>query len=251
MKSGEYGIANLKRILPKLITWAQEAEGDGNDYAQLEEMYEAIYGQMGKYVRHATTNIGGVIERAKTTDQEGVIYTPVDKNTQQRAMQFLDKQLFQTPNWLLDKAILQRIEPMGATERLRRFQDRALRALFDEGRLKRIDEASSLYGLTNSYTLIDLFEESKASIFSEIKSGNTIDGFRQNLQRAYIDKIADLMKKESADFDYTSAKAIARGTLKSLQKEVIKAAAKQTDLNTKYHLEDLEERIDRVLNPEQ
>ena len=164
-------------------------------------------------------------------------------------MAFLDKQLFQTPNWLLDKEILQRIEPIGATERLRRFQGRALNALFDESRLKRIDENISLYGLTNSYTMVDLFEESRASIFTEIKSGGTIDGFRQNLQRAYIDKIADLMKIEDADFDMTSAKAIARGTLKSLQKEIQNAAGRQSDLNTKYHLEDLIERIEAVLNP--
>lgn len=250
MRSGEYGIANLKRILPKLITWSQEAAGAGNDYSQLEEMYEAVYGQMGKYVRHVTTNIGGVIEKAKSTDQAGVIYTPVDKNTQQRAMAFLDKQLFQTPNWMLDKEILQRIEPMGATERLRRFQGRALNALFDESRLKRIDENISLYGLTNTYTMVDLFEESRASIFTEVNSGGTIDGFRQNLQRAYIDKLADLMKREDADFDRTSAKAIARGTLKSLQIEINSAAGRQSDLNTKYHLEDLVERIEMVLNPE-
>jgi len=248
MKSGEYGIANLKRMIPKLIQWSDEA-GESNTYEQLEEMYESVYGQMGKYVRHVTTNIGGVIEKAKTTDQEGIIYTPVDKATQQAALNFLDQQVFRTPMWLLNTDILNRIEPSGATERLRRFQGRALSALFDESRLIRLDEATALYGSNNSFTVLNLFQGSKKAIFSELNSGGTIDAYRQNLQRAYLDKLADLMKVEKANFDQISVKAIARGTLKDLKKEISSAANQQGDLATKYHLGDLTERIELILEP--
>ncbi len=248
MRSGELGIANLKRILPKLVQWSENA-GAGNDYAQLGEMYGQVYGQMGKYMRHVTTNIGGVIEKSKTTDQEGVIYTPVDRATQQAALNFLDKQLFQTPTWLLDKDILQKIEPAGTTERLRRFQVRVLNQLFDSERLSRLDEAESLHGSQNVFTLLNLFEGSKNAIFTETNSRGAIDGYRRNLQRAYIDKMGDLMKITNDKYDHTNIKAIARGTLKTLKSEVNSAAGRQSDKASKYHFEDLVERINMILEP--
>ena len=248
MRSGELGIANLKRILPKLVTWSENA-GEGNDYAQLDEMYSQVFGQMGKYLRHVTTNIGGVIEKSKTTDQDGVVYNPVDRATQQRALQFLEKQIFQTPKWLLDKDILQKIEPSGTTERLRRFQVRVLNQLFDESRLGRIDEAESLDGSGNVFTLLNLFDGSKQAIFLELNSGGSIDPFRRNLQRAFVDKMGDLMKITNDQYHHTNIKAMARGTLNALKTEASGAANRQSDRTNKYHLEDLVERINMILDP--
>jgi Met-zincin/Domain of unknown function (DUF5117)/Domain of unknown function (DUF5118) len=248
MRSGEYGIANLKRILPQLTKWSADA-GAGNDYSQLDEMYGEVYGQMGKYIRHVATNIGGVIEIAKTTDQAGVVYTPVKKTTQLRALEWIDKQVLQTPTWLLDKDILQRIEPMGATERMRRFQGAAIAQLFDKERLKRLDEAEALYGAEHVFTLLDLFSGTKDAVFSELRSGAEIDAFRKNLQRVFIDQMEMLMKEDKNDFDQTSVKAIARGTLKNLQAEIEAAAGRQKDTAGKYHLEDLVERVRVILEP--
>ncbi|MFT4667448.1 MAG: hypothetical protein ACI8YQ_001908 [Polaribacter sp.] len=252
MRSGDYGIENLKRIVPNLVRWSEEA-GEGNDYAQLDEMYDAIYGQMGKFIRHVATNIGGVIEQAKTTEQEGVVYTPVDKETQLRAMAWMDKQALQTPSWLLDKEILQKIEPVGAMNRMRRFQGRALAQLFDKGRLIRLDEAEALYGNGNEngnvFTLLDLFDGTKASVFSELKTGSEVDNFRKNLQRGFVDRMAELIKLEDNQYDQSSIKAIARGTLKTLQGELNSSVSRQKSTAGKYHLEDLVGRIEHILNP--
>ena len=248
MRSGELGIANLKRIISNIVVWS-EKNGTGNDYAQLEEMYGQVYGQMGKYLRHVTTNIGGVIEKSKTTDQEGVVYTPVDRATQQSALKFLEKQIFQTPTWLLDKDILQKIEPTGTTERLRRFQVRVLNQLFDESRLGRLDDAESLHGSNNVFTLLNLFEGTKKAIFSELTSRSQVDPFRRNLQRAFVDKMGDLMKITNDRVDHTNIKAIARGTLKQLKSEANSAASGQNDKTNKYHFEDLVERINMILDP--
>ena len=248
MRSGELGIANLKRIISNIVVWSERA-GAGNDYDQLEEMYGQVYGQMGKYLRHVTTNIGGVIEKSKTTDQEGVIYTPVDRATQQAALKFLDEQVFRTPTWLLDKDILQKIEPSGATERLRRFQVRVLNQLFDEGRLGRLDEAESLHGSNNVFTLLDLFEGTKQAIFSGNTSRSQVDPYKRNLQRAFVAKMGDLMKITNDKYDHTNIKAMARGTLKTLKSELSGAANSQSDKTSKYHFEDLVERINMILDP--
>ncbi|MGK0389840.1 MAG: hypothetical protein ACI94Y_002585, partial [Maribacter sp.] len=56
MKASELGIRNLKRIVPELIKWTEE---DGKDYDDLKELYINVYSQLGRYMGHVTTNVGG------------------------------------------------------------------------------------------------------------------------------------------------------------------------------------------------
>ena len=86
-------------------------------------------------------------------------------------------------------------------------------------------------------------------IRDRLSSGGNIDPFRKNLQRAFVDKMADLMMVKDDRYDQTNIKAIARGTLKTLKREVSSAAGRQSDTAGKYHLEDLEERINMILDP--
>ena len=244
MEASRLGIKNLKRIVPNLIEWSAE---DGKDYSQLDELYSNVYSQMGRYTRHVATNIGGVYEFSKTSDQNGIVYSPVDKSLQQDAMKFLNDELFKTPNWLVDKEILKRIEPEGITERLRRFQVSSLNQLFQASRLNRLQEAETLYG-NGVYTLLNLFTESRNGIFSELKGGGKIDGFRRNLQRAYVDKMKDLMELKDDKYDQSDIKAMARGNLKILKGE-LKSAVGRMDQVNKFHVEDLVERINMILNP--
>lgn len=249
IESGNLGIENLKRIVPKLILWSEEA-GEGNDYDQLEEMYNAVYGQMGKYNRHVVTNIGGVVQLTKTTEQKGAVFFPVSKDHQMAAMKYMDEQVWQTPKWLLDKDILQKIEPSGATGRISSMQGRVLNQLFDSERLIRLDEAEAMARKPfEVFSLLDAFAYSKSAIFREVYTAQEIDGFRRNLQRAYVNKMADIMKMDDKKFDQTNVKAICRGNLKVLKTELQSAIPKSPDTFTKYHMEDLVERIDQILDP--
>ncbi len=249
IQSGNLGIENLKRIVPKLIQWSEEA-GEGNDYDQLEEMYDAVYGQMGKYNRHVVTNIGGVVQMSKTTEQKGPVFFPVSKQLQMDAMKYMDEQVWQTPQWLLDKDILDRISPSGATDRISGMQGRVLNQLFDSDRLRRIDEAEAMARKPfEVFSLLDAFAYSKSAIFREVYTAKEIDGFRRNLQRAYVNKMAEIMKMEDKRYDQTNIKAICRGNLKVLKTELQGAIPKATNTFTKYHMEDLVERIDQILDP--
>jgi hypothetical protein len=62
MKASEYGIKNLKRIIPNLNKWTGE---EGEDYEELETMYGQVLGQFNRYMGHVTGNIGGVKETYK------------------------------------------------------------------------------------------------------------------------------------------------------------------------------------------
>lgn len=241
VKASTLGIANLKRILPKLIEWSAE---DGKNYDDLRELYGQIFSQLNRYMGHVSSNVGGVYQYTKTHDQEGTIFSHVPKEKQAVAMNFLNKELFQTPKWLIDPTILDRIESTGIVNRLLGMQKRTLNNLFDKTRMARLAEAEATE--TNPYTLVDLFNDTKMSIWTEVKAGGKIDAYRRNLQRAYIEKLAAIMKDAK---DQSDVKAISRSTLKQLALDIQMNVGKQTHQLSKIHLEDILERIDATLDP--
>ena len=52
------------------------------------------------------------------------------KRTKKTALTFLNEQLFETPEWMLDKEIIGRIEYSGSVERIRGLQERTLKNCF-------------------------------------------------------------------------------------------------------------------------
>jgi len=239
MYASELGIKNLKRIIDNLLDWAKV---EGADYNDLKELYEQVQGQYSRYMGHVTNNVGGVYEYDKYYGQEGAVYHPVPLEKQKRAVDFLNQQLFATPTWMLKKDILTKIQSDGVMDRLKAIQVSTMRNLFDASRQKRIME-NHLLNPTNSYTLSMLYSQVKNGVFSELESGKSIDGFRRNLQRAFVDSMEAQLKSEVTDISQTDIKALTRSHLTSLQKELVKAAKKQTDEVSKAHLEDLAARI--------
>ena len=259
MLASSYGIKNLERIVPNLIQWTTKA---GEDYTDLEAMYGQVLSQFNRYMGHVANNVGGVYEHYKTADQEGAVYTHVSKEKQAEALAFLDKNLFKTPQWLIDKTIFERIEYSGAVERIRGLQERTLKNLLSLGKMARLIENETLNG-AQAFRLTDLTAELRNSIWSEIKRGKKIDTYRRNLQRAHIDRLAYLLKAENqskrrgsyyikstaVNTSQSDIRAIARFELNALKRIAKRGWTQSSDKMTRLHLQDIEERIETILNP--
>jgi hypothetical protein len=157
VKASEYGILNLKRIIPNLNKWTSE---DGKDYSDLQTMYGQVLSQFNRYMGHVSSNIGGVYQYYKTYDQEGPVYTHVKKSHQKKCMNFLNDQLFETPTWMIDNNILNKIEFAGITNRIRSTQSRTLNSILDFGKMARLIENEAINGKA-AYTLIDMMSDLK------------------------------------------------------------------------------------------
>ncbi|MCB0472169.1 MAG: zinc-dependent metalloprotease [Flavobacteriaceae bacterium] len=260
VKASAYGIANLKRIMQNLQKWTEKK---GENYDELEFMYNQVLAQFNRYMGHVSSNIGGVYENYKTSDQDGAVYTYVDKEKQKRALAFVNDQLFNTPTWLIDKDIIGKTEYTGVVERIRNLQERTLDNLLDLGRLQRVIEDETLNG-NKAYTLLDLMADLRKGIWSELGTGRKIDTYRRNLQRAYIDKLKylltvekqDLPRMESPYFKPTRVavnesdiRAAARAELEILKSRIRSSIGITSDRMTKYHLQDALKRIDQILDP--
>ncbi|PHQ29938.1 zinc-dependent metalloprotease [Leeuwenhoekiella nanhaiensis] len=243
IKASEYGLANLKKVVPNLIDWTTK---DGYDYDSLDEVYGELTGLWRGYIYHVITNVGGYYETIKTADQDGAVYEPVPKEIQERAVRFLNDHAFTTPDWLLNETLLNRIESTGAIERIESLQSRALNGLLSTSRLNRMAENTENNGAA-AYTPLELMTDLRTGIFSELYRGQKTDAYRRNLQRSFIDIASDYINKEKANDDEilkSDVSALMRGTLSRLRNDLRNRKNATSDGMTRLHYEDLIARID-------
>lgn len=245
MIASELGIRNLKRILDKLMEWTTE---DGKNYDELAELYGNVVGQFNRYTGHVVSNVGGIYEYYKTADQEGAVYTHVEKEKQKRAVAFLNEQLFATPSWLVDAEILSRIQQDGLVERMRAIQIRIVGRLTDEEMMMRMIENEALNG-SDAYTLTELFDDLRRGVWSELYNGRKIDTYRRNLQKEHINRLGELMNLEEEKYANSDIPTVAMASLTRLERDVKSGLARQNDAISKAHLQDIQKRIDAILNP--
>lgn len=256
MKASAYGIKNLQRIIPNLKAWTRQ---DNEGYATLAELYQEVYGQFSRYMGHVAKNVAGIYETPKTVEQSGAIYEVVPKATQKEAVQFLQANLFTTPTWLVNKEIYSVIKASPVTT-IGSIQEGTLGRLMSPNTLTKLLNAEAID--KNTYTVTEYMNDMKKGIFSEIYSHKAIDIYRRNLQKAYVASLINLLKAPEVPSGLppafasmfpnptkTDVTSIARATLSPLRTEIRNAAAGSSDNLTRYHLQDLAERISVALDP--
>ncbi len=246
VKASEYGIKNLKRILPELEKWSRE---DGESYSELNTLYNSLTGQFRRYMGHVTKYVGGIYDTPVTYDMEINRYEIVPKELQVEAVAFLNTQLFTTPKWIIDPNVLNKIRPESGVESIKTLQVATLNSLLSTDRAARLMEASSQGN--KYYSLDDLYTGLKSGIFSELRSGSSIDIFRRNLQKAFVSNLTKQLNANALpgrpDYNQTDLSSIIRGTLVSLKSELNSASSRMSDKVSKYHVQDLVARINDAL----
>ena len=243
MRASDYGVANLERIMSHLTEWTFE---DGEDYSDLEELYNNVVTQWNRYTGHVVTNIGGVVQTRKRQGQDGVPFVMVGKNDQKRAMEYLNRQVFTTPYWLLDSDVLDRFQGSGAPDMVRNRQVGALNQLLNVARMKRLVEQEAFHG-SRAYSLGDMLDELREGVWSEIRSTLDTDAYRRNLQRGYLDRMKMLMADDDAQ--ETDVAPFVRGQLHTLSGELANAVGRVSHRATRLHYLDAIARIEAILEP--
>lgn len=259
MKAGAYGIKNLQRIVPNLMEWTKVANAD---YENLSALYNQLTIQYGRYMGHAVKNIGGIYETPKTVEQQGVVYAYTPKNIQKEAMDFLIKQLFVTPQWLINTDILNRIGNTGISVVSSR-QDAVLNRIISTSTISKLLSMEAELNNT-AYKAADMLNELKQGIWTELAAKKPIDIYRRNLQKLYIERMGQIIKPLAPsagisfrigapaammDIRESDIISVLKGNLRSLQAEIKTALPATGDRMTKYHLQDVNDRIEKILDP--
>jgi hypothetical protein len=248
MLASLYGIKNLKRIVPQILTWSYEPN---KSYAGAGEIYSGVVSQFNRYLGHVTKNVAGIYSNSITVEQTDEIAREfVPANIQKRAIAFLNEQLFTTPEWLIDRQLMEKakILPMNVICSL---QSGVLARLINKNTLDKMSENEILNG-KKAYTSAQMFNDLKKVIWSNLGQS---DIYKRNMQKAYVENLINLLdKKGNADKNasgkrpvYSEAPAIAHGQLTEL-KRLVTSAAGMTSGTAKGHYQNLITLIDNALS---
>jgi len=267
MKAGEYGIKNLKRLLPNLPAWLAE---NGKEFGQLDEVYGEVRSQYTRYVNHVLANIGGIYETPRTSDQDGgEVFVPVPKAKQLEAMAFLKKQVFTTPSWLVDFKTQKLFNQDQVVDEMRAMQDGLVNNFLTTPRLARIIDNTAMLG-DSTYTLDAYVNDLRKNIWSELYAKTSPDWYKRNFQKIFVEKAGNIILNPATvnfppglrvdnprrffskyfggqmDVAKSDVISVLKGSLRTLKADIKAALPLVKDNMTKYHYQDVLERIDRI-----
>lgn len=248
MLASLYGIKNLKRIVPQILTWSYEPN---KSYAGAGEIYSGVVSQFNRYLGHVTKNVAGIYSNSITVEQTDEIAREfVPANIQKRAIAFLNEQLFTTPEWLIDRQLMEKAKILPVNV-ICSLQSGVLARLINKNALDKMSENEILNG-KKAYTSAQMFNDLKKVIWSNLGQS---DIYKRNMQKAYVENLINLLdKKGNADKNasgkrpaYSEAPAIAHGQLTEL-KRLATSAASMTSGTAKGHYQNLITLIDNALS---
>lgn len=248
MLASLYGIKNLKRIVPQILTWSYEPN---KSYAGAGEIYSGVVSQFNRYLGHVTKNVAGIYSNSITVEQTDEIAREfVPANIQKRAIAFLNEQLFTTPEWLIDRQLMEKAKILPVNV-ICSLQSGVLARLINKNTLDKMSENEILNG-KKAYTSAQMFNDLKKVIWSNLGQS---DIYKRNMQKAYVENLINMLdKKGNADKNasgkrpaYSEAPAIAHGQLTEL-KRLTTSAASMTSGTAKGHYQNLITLIDNALS---
>jgi hypothetical protein len=248
IKASTYGIKNLKYVMTQLPSWTSDQT---NDYDDLEELYGELLGVFNRYVRHVARNVGGVYENIKTPEQEGTVYTALSAEEQRKSMEWLHKNIFETPAWLLDTSVLQNIDHTAYFENVRRVQSSQLNQLMGLETLGRLINSETTQD--DNYSAYEMLSDLRKGLWSEAYRSRNVELYRRNLQNTYLDYMADLLTDNDAsnyNVETSDVRTLVRGELTTLKRTLNRAKNANVNTMTKYHYENAIAKIDELFDSE-
>jgi hypothetical protein len=269
IKAAEFGMRNLREATRQLADWVLEP---GDDHYELETHYLQNLTQWNRYAEHAAAAVGGSWTRHKRVGEDGPVYTPIDPDYQRQAMAFIDQHVLSTPDWALDMAMLRRLEHAGAVERIRAYQELAVQRLLNHARLSRMIEHEAFLG-EDTYRPADMLDDARAMVWRELSNGESIDTWRRNMQRAWIEQAHYLLHQAESEHWQPPASGnlrvgsnddpplnadlhIAQSDIRPLVRDQLQLLTEEIDAAldigvadrmTRIHLEDAKQRISAAL----
>lgn len=194
--ASEYGLKNLKRLVPQIVSWTTR---DGEDYYNAGKLFMAVINQWATYADHVTANVGGLYLENPVAGDHKDAYSPVPPQRQRQALQYIREQVLNMPQWLFNNDLLRKTfplkdTPMGASEygpyNIRRaYQYGVIYSLISDERLMRMLESELLFGKDKVLTVSELLKTLRSEVFKSSLEGRTLGIEDRMLQQNYVDAL--------------------------------------------------------------
>jgi hypothetical protein len=268
-----------EEVLPRL---AELVLAEGHDYSQLRQALDAaVFSVVMDYIDITARHVGGQILLRRVADSPATPrggpppITPVEPDTQRRALSVLEQQVFADGAFSPSPELLAALKAdllfdwnypwryasdYNVATRIAGLYDGTLRTLFDPARLARIlDNERRVAAGADRFTLPELFGRLAAIGFADLGTGPAtgphtdaepmLSSDRRALQRLLVSHLVRL-SLNPGNGTPAEASQIASMTLRSLGEEiadVLSVSGDGLDGYTRAHLQDLNLRIRRTL----
>ncbi len=244
--------------------WAntlEKFEKPGERYQKLLKVFQSGWRSYTESARFASKYISGLYSHKNHIGEENgkIPFEPVPAAEQRRAMAFLSDNIFaadafEFPAELLNRLLPDRRPSYSGSEysrvdypihsRVLRVQRTALYMLYSPYILERLlNNQLRLENDADKYTMVNLFDDTRRSIWTEIVSTGNVNSFRRQLQLAHLNLIVSIFLGSSAIYPF-DARALASNDL-----DVIESAIKKiqnspaSDSMTKAHYKEVVRQI--------
>lgn len=274
VKASEYGVKNLKRIMPNILKWTTSV---GDDYLEAGKLANDVIGQWYIYSYHVLTNVGGVYLNNTTYGDETKSTIFVPRERQKRAVKYLVDQVITYPTWLFGDQLFNYVYPVKESPAgyqeynpfvtYKNMQSFILWDLLTNERLDRM-VANEVQNGKQAYTAAELMEDLYNAIFAKTKQNSALNIVEMATQKGFIDALIiaadrnEVSKEKKAINDHprnfssdllfsgpkrtSEAISVKRGILLRIER-LLKSKVATADQSTRYHYEDMLLRIDKSL----
>lgn len=245
--ASDYGIKNLKRVVPHLIEWTYQPN---DPYDNLADMHKAVVRQYSLYLYHVLKNIGNNYVTKRTVDEKGAVYKPVPKAKVKAAIDYLGRQLFVSPLWMYPQEIDDLIA-LKREDQISDQQNQVLNMLLSSGMLYNINLKSMQS--EGAYTVPEFLNDVEKTVWVKFSGDEKQDFYRRGFQRGYIEKLGMLLLPKELEpgkaanaAQRSDVKLYAKQHLLKLKTDIEKLKASATGIN-KDHYESILIDIDKII----
>ena len=192
IKATAYGLSNLKIVAKNLEDWTTE---DGQNFDDLKELYLEMVSVYRRYIYHVANLVGGVRETRAVKGQIEQVYENVPRSEQLMALNTLQREVWNSPMWLLDPALISQFEDEGRLPLIGNLQKALVYRLLSTDKLNQmISSAASVKG--NPLSTKELMNTLVSQIVKDAKS---LDALKKGLQLALVERLIELKEDEKAN----------------------------------------------------
>ncbi|KAF2328681.1 zinc-dependent metalloprotease [Flavobacterium ginsenosidimutans] len=245
--ASDYGIKNLKRVVPHLIEWTYQPN---DPYDNLADMHKAVVRQYGLYLYHVLKYIGNNYVTKRTVDEKGAVYKPVPKAKIKAAIDYLGRQLFVAPLWMYPQEIDDLIA-LKREDQISDQQNQILNMLLSSGMLYNISLKSMQS--EEAYTVPEFLNDVQQIVWVKFSGDEKQDYYRRSFQRGYVEKLGMLLLpkevepgKASNTAQRSDVRLYGKQHLLKLKTDVAKLMNASTGIN-KDHYESILIEIDKII----
>jgi hypothetical protein len=233
-------------------------------YALYRRNLQRGLGQIGQVTPLIAKYVGGVNTARDIPGTGRALLAPVPAGQQREALQVLSTQLFAVDSFRFDPAFMSRLgveqldrlsNPAGPqfstdfslASAVLNIQRTVLDQLMSDGVAVRLADAETKVRDRNSLlTLSEMHNRLYDAIWSELKSGASVDSLRRNLQREHARRIAGGLVRPAAPVA-ADVRAVNRQVALRLKADLQQSQGRAADATTRAHLAETQSLIEEAL----